>query len=124
MSDFSSVTMGCMRRSIRDRNHDDDGNDVDELACNDTDFKAVDPDGYPCWHYLTKHDIASRKLRWPSSSLMTMRYVCEGSETATTTMTTLARNDTDFNAVDFDGYPCWHFIAKHCGKCDVKTSVR
>ena len=43
----------CLRRRIRDRNHEDD--DVDELACSDTDFVVFDFDGYPCWHYLIMH---------------------------------------------------------------------
>ena len=49
---YGSVTLRCVCVGEAVTHHD---NATTSLSCHDTDFKAVDPDGYPCWHYLTKH---------------------------------------------------------------------
>jgi hypothetical protein len=73
-----------MRGRSSDRYHDDDTMSV---ACIDTDFKAVHPDGSSCCHYLTKHCGNYDGLDVNS---VTLCCIC-GGEAVTATSTTKRR---------------------------------
>jgi hypothetical protein len=81
-----------MRRKSSDRYHDVD---MMSLACNDTDFKAVHPDGYSCWHFSAKHCGNYDGLDFSSDFVLRMRRRSSDCNHDDDTMS-LACNDADF----------------------------